>query len=236
MAGPRLLRAFAERRPEAVFVEIGSNDGSQHDHLRPHILTRGWRGVMVEPVPYVFERLRRNYGHIGRVGLENAAVADRDGELPFWHLAEASPQERERLPVWYDALGSFSRETLLGHTGDIPDLEQRLVATRVPTLTFDSLCRRHELDHLDLVLIDTEGHDWEVIRQIDFERYLPTVLVYEHYHLSPADRAAARAHVVSAGYEPKEEGLDTFCLHRGAERELRSLWSGLSPAVPGAYA
>jgi FkbM family methyltransferase len=89
MAGPRLIAAFADAFPDALFVEVGSNDGRKHDHLRAHIEERGWRGVMVEPVPYVFERLRRNYGDNGRVRLENVAVAGHDGRMPFWHLAEA---------------------------------------------------------------------------------------------------------------------------------------------------
>ena len=74
---PQLLRAFADAYPHAFFVEIGSNDGEQHDHLRPFILSRPWRGIMVEPVPYVFERLRRNYESQGRIELENVAVAER---------------------------------------------------------------------------------------------------------------------------------------------------------------
>ena len=56
-AGPKLLRAFAESVPDPFFIEIGSNDGDQHDHLRPFILERGWSGIMVEPVDYVFRRL-----------------------------------------------------------------------------------------------------------------------------------------------------------------------------------
>ena len=50
MAGPKLLDAFAQSFPQAFFVEIGANDGEQHDHLRPLILSRRWSGVMVEPV------------------------------------------------------------------------------------------------------------------------------------------------------------------------------------------
>jgi hypothetical protein len=54
LAGPRLLAAFADAYPEAAFVEIGSNDGEQHDHLRRHIREHRWRGLMVEPVPYFY--------------------------------------------------------------------------------------------------------------------------------------------------------------------------------------
>jgi FkbM family methyltransferase len=115
LALPRLLRAFADVHPEAVFVEIGSNDGEQHDHLRPFILSRRWSGVMVEPVPYVFERLQRNYAGIDRVRLENAAIATQDGHLPFFHLVDATPEERAQLPDWYDGIGR-SRATRCSRT------------------------------------------------------------------------------------------------------------------------
>ena len=49
---------------------------------------------MVEPVPYVFERLRGNYAGVDRVTLENAAVGATDGDLPFYYLVDASDEER----------------------------------------------------------------------------------------------------------------------------------------------
>jgi hypothetical protein len=98
MAGPRILAAFAEAVPEAVFVEIGANDGQKHDHLHPFVMSGAWRGVLVEPVPYLFARLQRNYAGVDRLALENVAIADRDGTQPFFHLPEANPDERARLP------------------------------------------------------------------------------------------------------------------------------------------
>jgi FkbM family methyltransferase len=233
LAAPRLLSAFADAYPEAFFIEVGSNDGEQHDHLRPFILSRPWAGIMVEPVPYVFERLQRNYQGIDRVVLENAAVADRDGRLPFYHLAKSPEREREGLPRWYDGIGSFSREAVLRHAHTIPDIERRIVRTDVRCLTLESLCRRHDVQRLDLLLIDTEGYDWEVVRSIDFDRRRPRLLVYEHFHLPPDDRTRCRQHVEHAGYETMEEGFDTFCLEVHAEDRLTATWRRLRPAVPG---
>ena len=131
LAAPRLLRAFADAYPEARFVEIGSNDGHQHDHLRPFILSRGWRGVMVEPLPYVFERLVRNYEGVAGVALENAAISDRDGTVPFYYPVPPASDERDALPDWYDGIGSFSREAVLSHAAHIPDIERRVVRAEV---------------------------------------------------------------------------------------------------------
>lgn len=236
LAGPRLMRAFADTHPEAFFVEIGSNDGVQHDYLRPYILGRAWRGVMVEPVPYVFERLRRNYGSIDRVALENAAIADRDGTLPFYHLREAGAAERDELPGWYDGIGSFSRDVVAGHANHIPDIEARVVSAEVPALTFESLCRKHDITGLDLVLVDTEGYDSRIVRSIDLADRHPRLLVYEHYHLDPEERAGCAEHVRRHGYETMEEGFDTWCIDPGPGDRLTDAWRGLRAAVPGVSA
>lgn len=230
LAGPKLIRAFGEAFPAAVFVEIGANDGEQHDHLRPMILKHRWRGVMVEPVPYVFERLRANYVALERVAVENAAIADRDGRRPFYHLAPADYQ-REGLPRWYDGIGSFSRESVLDHRRLIPDIRARLVETVVACLTFDSLCDKHGLGQVDLLLVDTEGYDYEVLRHIDFNRHRPALVVYEHYHLSESDQTSAEAAMRTAGYETMSEGFDTWCLRPDANPRLTGTWRRLRPAV-----
>jgi FkbM family methyltransferase len=233
LAGNRLLRAFARDYPEAFFVEVGANDGEQEDQLRPFILKREWRGIMVEPVPWIFARLRENYGHLDRVALANVAIADRDGTLPFYHLAEAA--EGERVPPWYHTIGSFSREAVLGHANRIRDIERRLVETEVATLTFDSLLARHGVDRVDLLLTDTEGHDWEIIRNVDLAAHRPRLVVYEHYHLPVATREHRAGHMDAAGYDTLEEGFDTFCLRREDDR-LTQAFRELEPLVGGVYA
>jgi FkbM family methyltransferase len=233
LAAPRLLAVFADENPRATFVEIGSNDGEQHDHLRPFILARDWTGVMVEPVPYVFERLRRNYAGLERVALENAAIADRDGTLPFYHLVDADPETRRTLPSWYDGIGSFSREAVLSHAEHIPDVANRLVEAEVRALTFESLCAKHGIGRVDLLVIDTEGYDWEIVRTLDLARWRPKLLVYEHYHLGPDARAACASHLREHGFATMEEGFDTLCLGPDAGARLRAAFERLTPAVPG---
>lgn len=229
---PKLLAAFAEEHPEAVFVEIGSNDGEQHDHLRPHILSRAWRGVMVEPVPYVFARLQANYGGIDRVALENVAVAEVSAELPFFYLRDATPEEREHLPDWYDGVGSFDRAAIVSHIAQMPDIEERIVETSVAAIRYDELCDRHGIDRPDLLVIDTEGHDARIIRSIDLAERGPRMLIYEHFHLSAPDRTACRAHLEAGGYETLEEGFDTICLMPAADRLTEQLRRAV-PAVAG---
>lgn len=234
-AGHRLLRAFAAAYPEAVFVEVGANDGEQHDHLRSHIRSNAWRGVMVEPVPYVFSRLQANYGDLDRISLENAAIAERDGRLAFYHLPEVSDPESEGLPSWYDAIGSFSREAVLAHLPAESRHAERIVETEVSCMTFASLCQKHGFGELDLIAIDTEGYDAEVLAQIDLDALRPRLVIYEHYHLPRDVRNRCRERVEAAGYETLGEHFETFCLASRGDA-LSAAFRRLEPLFPAVAA
>jgi FkbM family methyltransferase len=206
----RIIFAFGRTYPEARFVQVGANDGIGHDLLKEEITARRWKGVLVEPVPYVFERLRRNHGQNPRLILDNVAIADADGSRDLYYLADAEPGAQ--LPDWYDKLGSFHREVITKHAPAIPDFERRLQVAPVRCVTFDTLCRTHSLTSLDLVQIDTEGHDFEIIKQIDLERLRPRLLVYEHFHLDPATHAECTEHLVRHGYEELSDIVNSICL------------------------
>jgi FkbM family methyltransferase len=190
-------------------VQIGSNDGEQLDPLRREILSRTWTGLMVEPVPYVFRRLVANYGHLSRITLANVAIADHDGTATLFHLPESDDPE---LWEWYHALASFRRDVVAAHEHLIPDIAKRIEPLDVPCLTFDSLCRSYGLANVDLVQIDTEGFDFEIIKEIDLDVYRPLVLMFEHLHFDEPTRRACRDHLRAHGYEDLSNGMDTLCL------------------------
>jgi FkbM family methyltransferase len=139
-----------------VFTQVGSNDGVTSDPLRSLVDRYAWTGILVEPVPHVFERLRAARGGNPRLVLENVAIADRDGEAPFYHMGDRPGDDS--LPPWYDQLGSFSLETLLSHEEQIPGIRDLVVSTTAPCMTFDSLCRKLGLAHVDVLHVDAEGY------------------------------------------------------------------------------
>jgi FkbM family methyltransferase len=242
LAGPRILHAFAEAYPRAVFIEIGANDGVQYDQLRPFIVSLPWVGVMVEPVPWLFQRLRDNYRGKEGLAFENAAVGDIDGVVPFYYVPPAEDHEGD--PSWSDAMGSLSRaevERTVKATREfaarasnvrIPDLSSRIERIEVPSLTFESLCRKHDIERLDLLLIDAEGYDWEIIKGIDFGRCRPRLLIFENVHLTAEERDQSVAHLEGLGYELTYEGIDTWCHDPRADDALARCWERMQAAAP----
>jgi FkbM family methyltransferase len=236
-AGTQILRAFADVYPKAVFIEIGANDGVQHDHLRPFITAFPWRGVMVEPLPWVFAHLRNNYRGRKGVILENAAIADVDGVVPFYYAVSAEGRAPDDPPIWSDTIGSLSRlhveedlargRAFAAGTGILPGTDSRIERTEVPSLTFESLCRKHRIQELDLLLIDAQGYDYEIIKGIDFNRHRPRLLIYESSGFSAAERAQSKAYIRRLGYETMDEGLDTWCHDPRADDSLARCWRGV---------
>jgi FkbM family methyltransferase len=204
------IRLFGAAYPDAIFVQIGANDGVVVDPLRLELERRQWRGLMVEPVPYVFSKLAERYGNHPRITLVNAAIADRDGSLPFYSLRET--KFGEVVWPWYHTLGSFKKEVVLKHDAFVPDIAERVVEIQVPCLSFATLCSKYDLQRVDMLQIDAEGYDYEIIRTIPFAQYRPRLIVYEHHHLSAQDRADCRQLVRQQGYRSFEFGLDTAAL------------------------
>ena len=229
----QILGAFTARYPRARFLEIGANDGQRLDPLTPFIAANEWRGVMVEPVPYVFERLRRHFEDRPEIEVENVAIAESEGTRTFYHLAEEA-QEPEggegRAIWWYDAIGSFDREHLYKHAAVVPDFEARLREIEVRCTTVAELCRSHDLGNPDLILIDTEGYDARIVASIDLDEIRPRLLIYEHHHLGEEERASCEARLRAHGYELIAEGLDTWCLDARVDDELRAAWHRLIAA------
>lgn len=215
-----IVDALADSTPEVCFIQIGSNDADHGDPLRPYVETRGWRGVLVEPVPYVFERLRRRYGEDPRLELVNAAVAAEDGHLPFYFLTES---DDPGLPEWYDQIGSFDLDNVLQpyHVEQIPDLASRVVQADVPCCSFDTLWQAHHLPRLDLLHVDAEGYDDQILAQIDLAQLRPTVVLYEHKHLDAARRETVIDRFAAHGYRVLDLGPDAVAVRSDAPMLVR---------------
>jgi len=70
------------------FVQVGSNDGMQGDSLHDIIVkNENWTGIFIEPVGFLFERLKRNYGNSDRLIFEKQAIAANRGVVEFFYVS-----------------------------------------------------------------------------------------------------------------------------------------------------
>jgi len=176
------------------FVQIGAHDGHSGDPIHDFILRYGWQGLLVEPVPFLFADLKQTYRGVAELVFENCAVGEEAGTKTFYAM-----RPRADAPVtWHSQLSSFDREVILKHRDEVPDLERYIEEIAVRTERLDQLLDRHSI-WPDLLVIDTEGHDYKVLRSYDCTRHRPQIIYFEHRHLQEDERREALALMMRLG-------------------------------------
>lgn len=179
-----VLSDYIKTVPLIKFIQVGSNDGKTGDPLFKFITKNKVKGVLIEPVDYLFENLKANYSGVSGISFENVAISNKNAICDFFVVEQNNNKD---LPDWYNQLSSFSLETILKHKNEIPDLENLIVRKSIPTKTIDFILEKHELFDLDILHIDTEGFDYEIIKTINFDKVKPKILLFEHKHLELHD-------------------------------------------------
>jgi FkbM family methyltransferase len=186
------LEELVGRLPAATglfFVQIGAFDGRTNDPLHDLVVAHDWRGILVEPQERYFDQLRLTYASRRGLAMRNVAVGARNETRAFYHLDDEAPD-------WAYQLASFDPEIIVGHGRD--QLRPHIVSDTVQCVTFESLL--DEVDHVDVLQIDAEGYDAELIHLFDFDRWQPSIVQFEHVHLSHAGHDGALRILVSRGY------------------------------------
>ncbi len=170
---------------KAQIVQIGSNDGRAGDPLY-HLLHKKttWCGLFVEPVSYIFERLKTNYPDDARFRFENSAI-NKGESLEFHWVDPVAKEHLTDLPFYFDQLGSFDKSHIVKALDGI--LEPYIISERVNGITLNGLLEKHQISDFDILHIDVEGYDWEVLSQLNQEKYQPSFILYEGVHLSKVD-------------------------------------------------
>jgi FkbM family methyltransferase len=200
----RELQSLVSRPQHRLkFVQIGANDGISFDSLYGFVTQHACSGIVVEPLPDLFERLRANYADYPLILPVNKAIHETVGARPLFRVAR---EALARYSGWAGGIASFDRAHLLRH-GIAPE---DVIAQPVACMPLMELLQETATLDADLLQIDAEGYDSAILRMIDFARFRPHLIKYEHKAMTAAERAAHVATLVQHGYRCVVEGTDTI--------------------------
>ena len=216
----RMCKQLPDLTPNPFFVKVGANDGLAHDPCS-HLLRNDprWRGLLVEPVPHCFKKLKVNFSDTQRFIVEPVAIGAKQQKAPFYYVSESARTQQSDLPEWCDMLGSFNRDHILKHLDGT--LEPFIVEHSLKVEPLSSVLARHNIQKIDLLHIDAEGHDLEVLKTVDLHTFRPPVIFVEYQHLSPRDNRALRRLLRRHGYSIRNTGQDYVALHKKTARRLQ---------------
>lgn len=204
-----LVYLFSLENRQISFVQIGAHSGQVTDPLYQYIRLSEWKGILVEPQVDLFKKLHRKFDQNSNITLENVAISDKNGEKPFYFLKSKS--KSKSLPKWTDQLSSFHKEVPFGVLNQLP--YARIDTISIKCMTLKSLFEKHNVQQLDLLMVDTEGHDYIVLQSLDFKKYCPKMILFEHCFLSEEDERKCLDLLRSQGYFLYRDGFNTIAFY-----------------------
>lgn len=139
-----ILDHFGDRT--GTFLEIGAFDGVTLSNCRA-LAEKGWKGVLIEPSPKMFEKLVKNYEGFSDMQLLDYGIGDGKDHVFYDNVNGLGTTKKSELDRW---VGSG----------------QEYVTTSIKTKTFDHFFRENIFEYL-FISLDAEGMDYEILTQMD---------------------------------------------------------------------
>jgi FkbM family methyltransferase len=181
---------YAKYKKYRSILKIGSNDGVRNDAFYPFVSQDVTiRALFVDPMSYLLEQARKAHKHHKNIKYVQLAIAETSGEKDFFFLDESVKKDHPNVPDYYTGIGSFSSTHIAKHFGN--NYSEYIRKVPVATDTLNNLLEREEFTSFDILHIDTEGYDWQVLKQLPLDKILPELIYFEHKHLNARDIEAA---------------------------------------------
>ena len=140
----RFLKCILDQDQTTPFIQVGANDGLTNDAIREFAVWYKWPGICIEPMPWLYQKLKRNYKHVKNVNCVNAVLGQGDALELFFIVRDRVGE----FPYWADQIASFDREHLLNHFQRVA-LDPTLVESiSIKTVSFESLFERFGYDQV----------------------------------------------------------------------------------------
>jgi len=190
---------------DMFFLQIGAFDGVSNDPIHHHVVKHGWRGVLIEPQPWAYERLKETYKDCSGLVIRNVAISDQGSKRELFVLDTENP----KAPHWAGQVASFDRATITKHAALVPEANE-IQSIVVDVMPLKAVISEHQVERIDVLQIDTEGFDFEILKMVDFEALAPFVIHYEHCHLNKADAEKSFRLLIENGYQVAVGETDTI--------------------------
>jgi FkbM family methyltransferase len=154
---------------DVVFMQIGTNNGDDYFN---EVVKKCYpdKVILVEPNASLNAEILQNYSGVSNVFIENVAITGVPQKEAKLCIRRSWNQPGHLNGIRYD--GGFSMLPLDDWGDDLDYITS-------PCMTFNALCKKHNVYDINYLMIDTEGYDAEIIRHIDFDLINIDYIQYE---------------------------------------------------------
>jgi FkbM family methyltransferase len=178
---------FYDNKYDGFFIEIGASDGINLSNTYLLESQYKWKGICCEPIPKNFEKLIKNRPNSI---CYNEAVYNKSGLTVTFYIS--------------------NKNDLLSGIADYIDRHKSTVysnntSIHVQTISLlDVLNNANAPSFIEYMSLDTEGSEFEILKNFDFEKYTFGLIDVEHNFVEPR-RSEIKNLLLSKGYLYKGE-------------------------------
>ena len=164
---------------EYGLVVIGAHSGTW---LEKEILKNYDRNILlVEPVPYNYNLLIKNYSKNHNIEICINAIFDKNEKRKFFFVKEHSIKKLKKH--WASGIGSFNKDHILEHNSKrFQVTDKDIDEILVEFITFADLIKKYSIKKIDKLQIDVEGAEYNILNSIDFANVDIGQIIFESKH------------------------------------------------------
>lgn len=213
-----IYESFFKEKPKGIFIDIGAHDGITFSNTK-FFEELGWEGICIEPIPEVFEELKKNRSSICVKG----CISDKAGTGRFLRI-KGYPEMLSGLLDYYDPthLGRALTEIYSAPTNSCDVIA-------VECFLLNDILEKNGYFHVDYLSLDTEGGEFEILQSIDFEKFDIEIIEVENNF----NESKIRYFLASKGYEfMGQAGWDDVFRKRERSKALFGIKTEIAELAP----
>ena len=164
--------------------------------------------LLVEPVPYNYDILYREYGKNQNIYICKNAILDQVKKDFFFYIKSSSISKLGKH--WASQIGSFDKNHILNHKNKRFNVEDNDIERfEVEFITFDDLIQKYSIRFIDKLQIDVEGAEFKIMNSINFQKVSINKIFFEYKHFDGTFTQGKKLQLIkekliSNGYNLKE--------------------------------
>ena len=163
------------------YLQIGAHVGNTTNDGLFDINEVNKNYILIEPVPHLFEQLRSNYKQKttnNNIVFLNIAISNKDDVLSLYVPSKSN--DFTKFPWFASQISSTNADHIQTHQG-VQDLIVDKVT--VPCLKLNTLINNMKIKTIDWLMVDTEGHDYDILMSFDLTHIRPSRITFENAHM-----------------------------------------------------
>ena len=135
-----------------LFIEAGGYDGEAFSNSLYFEMKRGWKGILIEPIPKLFDRLISKNRKAFAI---NACIAQRKPMVAKFRLGDSLSGRDDTMDTKHKNRinKNYKNEFVM-----------------VPCFSLNTIMRALEVTKVDMFSLDVEGGEYDVLKTVDFNK------------------------------------------------------------------